>query len=43
MAGKITTRHLITHARVIISQFGLKVYVRAWFKVYTGGTFLECI
>jgi hypothetical protein len=28
MRGFITTRHLVTHARLIIQQFGWRVYLR---------------
>jgi len=30
MNGSITTRHLLTHAHVIVSEFGLKIYLRCW-------------
>ena len=41
--GRITTRHLFTHGGMIINEFGLRVYLRAWRVALRGGTFLEAI
>jgi len=43
MSGRITTFHLITHARTIIHEFGYRAYFRAWYVSLRGGTFLEAI
>jgi hypothetical protein len=43
MSGRITTLHLITHAHLIISEFGWKAYCHAWWSAIRGGTFLEAI
>ena len=43
MSGRITTKHLITNARDIISGFGWKTYFIAWGVSIRGGTFLEAV
>jgi hypothetical protein len=43
MSGRITTIHLVTHAHVIIAQFGIVTYVRAVRVALRGGTFLEAL
>lgn len=46
MRGCVTTRHLITHAGLIMREFGLKTYLRCLYRcLHSPGevTFLECI
>lgn len=45
MVGVITTRHLVTNARVIVAEFGLRCYLRCWRRVASGKpvTFLEVV
>jgi hypothetical protein len=43
MAGRITTRHLVIHAWIIIQAFGVEAYLKAWWIAIRGGTFLEAI
>lgn len=46
MRGTITTRHLLTHARIILGEFGWKVYLRCLMRsVVAPGktTFLGCV
>lgn len=46
MNGYITTRDLILHPWLILSEFGVRVYARALSRVATGhghATFLECL
>jgi hypothetical protein len=42
VTGRVTTKHLLTHARVIIQEFGWGTYYHAWgIALRGGGTFLE--
>ena len=46
MRGLITTRHLVTNARLIIQEFGLAAYVRCLSHALLSRrpvTFLECM
>ncbi len=46
MLGCVTTRHLITQGRVIIEEFGIRVYLRCLYRSFLTRrptTFLECI
>lgn len=45
MAGVISTKHLVTEAKGIITEFGLKLYLRCAWKVATGQkfTFLDMV
>lgn len=46
MNGFITTRHLFTHAHVIVANFGVMVYLRCIFRSVLSDkkvTFLDCI
>jgi hypothetical protein len=47
MQGCITTRHLFTHAGVIVAEFGFRVYFRCLVRTLRNRngslTFLECL
>jgi hypothetical protein len=46
MIGVVKTRHLITHPRTIVHEFGMGCYLRCvWRTVAKRGpvTFLECV
>jgi hypothetical protein len=46
MRGIITTKHLVTSAPTIISEFGVAAYVRCWTRLMLSRrevTFLECV
>jgi len=46
MSGVITTKHLISHAHIIIYHFGLFVYLRCVSRTLLSDkpvTFLDCI
>lgn len=43
MAGRITTKHLITNWYNIVHEFGWKTYIEAWKVSIRGGTFLEAV
>ena len=45
MFGFITAKHLITCAGTIVSEFGLRVYFKAWWYVISKSkvTFLDII
>jgi hypothetical protein len=46
MVGVITTRHLLTHGRLILSEFGARTYLRALGRCLFSSkptTFLQCV
>ncbi|MDB4937016.1 MAG: hypothetical protein JWP87_3988 [Labilithrix sp.] len=46
MQGFITTRVLLLHPRLIVEEFGMRVYLRCLLRIATRPgpvTFLECI
>lgn len=46
MVGFITTRHLVTHAPLIVHEFGLRAYLRCVRRVLSSHgatTFLDCL
>ncbi len=46
MVGVVTTRHLLTHPRTIIHEFGPRCYARCVWRTLTAHrvvTFLECV
>lgn len=47
MVGVVTTRHLLTHSRMIVREFGARCYLRCVWRTLTAHdrtvTFLECI
>jgi hypothetical protein len=46
MVGVVTTRHLITHSRLILREFGPRCLLRCIWRSLTAHrkvTFLECV
>jgi hypothetical protein len=46
MVGVIRTRHLLTHAAIIIREFGARCFLRCLWRTMTEDravTFLECV
>ncbi len=46
MVGVVRTRHLVTHPRTIVNEFGVRCYLRCIWRTATAHrpvTFLECI
>jgi hypothetical protein len=46
MVGVVNTRHLVSHPRVIVHEFGMRCYLRCIWKTATRHgtvTFLECM
>lgn len=46
MVGVVTTRHLFTHSRTIVQEFGARCYLRCVWRTLTSNravTFLECV
>lgn len=46
MVGVVKTRHLVTHPRGIVHEFGVRCYARCVWRTVTGRrpvTFLECV
>ncbi len=46
MVGIVRTRHLVTHPRTIVHEFGVRCYLRCIWRTATARhavTFLECV
>jgi hypothetical protein len=46
MVGVVNTRHLVSHPRAIVHEFGMRCYLRCIWRTATkhgAVTFLECI